>query len=551
MPILAAYLFPALKRRFGDLRVLKKVNLYFSVRSGQVHFKDALLFTSPTSLSKYLKQNNIQEEKSIFPHGRFNSISQIKAQVDFPKYEEFYSSLKNQNVPREDYDLAKAEFYRRKNLPSDHPEKINSFKDWLVFYNNLDVLPLAKAINNSFSTFFEIFSIDPEWCISLPKYSQMCMFRNYDQNESFCYSFFHKNEDIYKVFRNSLYGGLVNCFHRCIDLSGRPNLPKSAQYAPDGNIFTNISFFDFNSLYLYAQLLPFPSTPGIEWKLKENYFVKKIMAPGCSFEGLQWLIFENQTSPKLLSTNGSRVKIQHKYFQGEFEFMGYQIDGYAKVDGKMYFWEYLGCYWHECEKCGSEGKPGSGDRWRRKKLILQQHGHLTIMHGCFWKKKLKYIKNRETPKFPQILKTFGTEKNILIGLQKETLFGFIIADVSTPPHILEKINYLNFPPIIVRGEITPDMLSPYMAKRCKDKKTKFPQNTLLQRYHAEQILIYAPMAKFYLDLGLEIKNISSFIQYQPVCPLKPFVQKITDGRINSVKNHQKSLEFAFKVIGNS
>ena len=110
-----------------------------------------------------------------------------------------------------------------------------SFEDFLIYYNNLDVKPLAKAIENYFNNFFGIFEIDPEWCISLPKFAQMCMFRFYNTETPFCYSFSSKNSEIRELFRSNLLGGLVNIFHRMIDLSGRPNLPRAAQYAPNGD----------------------------------------------------------------------------------------------------------------------------------------------------------------------------------------------------------------------------------------------------------------------------------------------------------------------------
>ena len=55
MAVLAPYLFPALKERFGSVQVLKKGNLYFSITTSTFIFKDALLLSSPCSLSKYLK----------------------------------------------------------------------------------------------------------------------------------------------------------------------------------------------------------------------------------------------------------------------------------------------------------------------------------------------------------------------------------------------------------------------------------------------------------------------------------------------------------------
>ena len=259
---MSAYLFPALKRRFGFVSVLKKGNQYFSITTPLYVFKDALLFTSPCNLSKYLAQNNVVETKSIFPYSFFNTIEELEAYTDFPPHSAFYSELKGKNVTEVEYEKAKVEFLRRKNLPESDPARIISMRDWLVYYNKLDTIPLAKAINNSFGNFFQIFGIDPSFYVSLPKFAQECMFRSYSSKEPLCYSFFKKQAELRQLTRENLTGGLVNCFHRCIDLSGRSGLPKAAQYAPNGKPYTSLMFFDFNSLYLYAQLMSFPATPG-------------------------------------------------------------------------------------------------------------------------------------------------------------------------------------------------------------------------------------------------------------------------------------------------
>lgn len=259
---MGAYLFPALKKRFGSINVLKKGNQYFSITTNLFVFKDAYLFTSPCSLSKYLAQNNVVENKSIFPYSFFHSIEELRNCTDFPPHSAFYSELKNKNVSVVEYETAKNEFDRRKALLSSDPEKMISMSDWLAYYNELDTAPLAKAIDNSFKNFFEIFGIDPSFYVSLPKFAQECMFRYYDDEKALCYSFFKRQTELRKLIRENLTGGLVNCFHRCIDLSGRPGLPNASQFAPNGKAFTSLMFFDFNSLYLYAQLQPFPATPG-------------------------------------------------------------------------------------------------------------------------------------------------------------------------------------------------------------------------------------------------------------------------------------------------
>ena len=209
-----------------------------------------------------MAQNNVLEKKSIFPYSLFHSIEELRACLEFPSYESFFSILKGKNVPIEEYERAKSEYYRRKGLPSSDPEKMNCMADWLAYYNELDTAPLAHAINNSFSNFFEIFGLDPSFTLTLPKFAQQCMFRSFSETEPLCYSFNKKQSDLRQLTRDNLTGGLVNVFHRCVDLSGRPNMPRASQYAPNGKPFSSLLFFDFNSLYLFAQLMDFPATPG-------------------------------------------------------------------------------------------------------------------------------------------------------------------------------------------------------------------------------------------------------------------------------------------------
>ena len=244
------------------MQVLKKNGHYFAITTTKIILKDALLFSSPCSLSKYLKQNNVTEKKSIFPYTFFTKIEQMAIYTEFPPRDAFFSELRNSNVSKTEYDQAKFEFYRRKALPENNPERMRSMRDWLSYYNQLDTEPLACAIENSFRNFFEIFGLDPSFCVSLPKFAQQCMFKLYSEREPLCYSFSKKESEARAFFRQSLTGGLVNCFHRLVDLSGRPHMPKNAQFAPNGKPLTSLMFFDFNSLYLYAQQLPFPATPG-------------------------------------------------------------------------------------------------------------------------------------------------------------------------------------------------------------------------------------------------------------------------------------------------
>ena len=554
MTVLAPYLFPALNETFNEKpKILKKENAYFSVSCGEIIFKDAFLFTSPCKLSKYLLKNQVQEEKSIFPYSAFNSIEEMRNQIHFPAYEAFFSELHQNNVGLDEYEKAKNQYERRLSLPDDDPDKFFNFVDWLAYYNSLDTFPLAQAINNSFCQFFNCFKMDPSWVISLPKYAQNCMFQDYDQNEPYCYSFSSTNSEIRELFRDNLLGGLVNVYHRMTDLSDQPDLPRSAQFSENGEKFTRIQFFDFNALYLYAQKQPFPATPGIHWKWVDKrggFFAKGSMAPGVSFAQIQWLVFIDTQDARLNQQDGSRVKLQHAYYRNEFDFHGYKVDGYAKVDGQHIFYEFLGCFWHKgCTNCNRY--PGEDPEWVEKSTYLRQNGTLVTIRECIWEEKVKQIRNFETPYLPQILSKFSNQKTLLEGIKSEKLFGFAVCDVTCPDEIYESIKSINFPPVIQRGVIDENLLSPYMAERCKAREYKLPQKTLIQTFNGKQLLLYTPVLKFYMDLGLIISNVTKFVQFKAATPLEPFVQKITEGRIAACEAGNDPLELAYKIIGNS
>lgn len=208
------------------------------------------------------------------------------------------------------------------------------------------------------------------------------------------------------------------------------------------------------------------------------------MAPGCSLQALQWLTWVQENDKRLKSKSGERVKLQHKYFRGEKRFGEWDVDGYAEVDGQKYFYEFLGCYFHAgCRNsiC-KQYSPGDVDeRFHRKKKELSKYGKVITMRGCFWENLVKDIRKHDySTTFTDIYNTFSNEKKILQGIKDDELFGYIVADVTTPPDVLKEILPLNFPPVIHRAEIDESILSPYMKERCELRGTKLPQTTLVQ-----------------------------------------------------------------------
>ncbi|CAG5091487.1 Oidioi.mRNA.OKI2018_I69.PAR.g13072.t1.cds [Oikopleura dioica] len=196
----------------------------------------------------YLKQYGVNESKSIWPYEKYASVIDIINDREFPAFEEFFSSLHNSHCDKKQYEKCRAEFY--------HNQKINpnfTMAHWLKHYNLMDVNPFAKAIDNQFRVFFDVFKIDPSYCMSLPKFAMACVFEKFSKTSPFIYSFHEKFRMEHKLLRENVIGGLVNVFSRYTELRPGVEAPRNAKFAPNGDPFTRVVFLDFNALYLFSQ----------------------------------------------------------------------------------------------------------------------------------------------------------------------------------------------------------------------------------------------------------------------------------------------------------
>ena len=109
------------------------------------------------------------------------------------------------------------------------------------------------------------------------------------------------------------------------------------------------SFWDFNALYLYSQDQQLPLGPGILWEKSSiydsPYYTKRPMVTGVSRGQIEWLNYL-QTQDICIDSNGVRQTIQTAMNVGEYKVNGKPVDGYMIKDGKQFFFEYYGCYYH-------------------------------------------------------------------------------------------------------------------------------------------------------------------------------------------------------------
>ena len=66
---------------------------------------------------------------------------------------------------------------------------MNNFADWLRYYNLLDVVPLAAAIDRAFGNYFAVFGMDPCVKMSLAGYANLVQMKCFNPDAALVHSF--------------------------------------------------------------------------------------------------------------------------------------------------------------------------------------------------------------------------------------------------------------------------------------------------------------------------------------------------------------------------
>ena len=494
------------------------------------------MFSSPCTLDSYLKQWNATSEKTIFPYSFFDSIESLSEQIAFPPKDAFRSELKKTDIDELTYQTAKMEYERRQKLSKNHPDRIESFLDWLRYYNLMDVGPLLRAIDTCFESFHAYFKTDPMLHFSLPSLAFKAMFANYEESDPLIFSF--NDSHIRDMFRDNIVGGLTNCYHRHINLTDGLS-PHNSKFSPSNDRFTSVSFFDVNAMYLATQMQPMPLTPGLEWTLNGKKFKKRVLHPGVSLKSLQWLYY-------VQATKFPNHQIQHAYHRGEKRLGGYKIDGYLRINDEDIALEFNGCFFHGHCKYFDQAKQ---NLLKTKVKALKSIATLISIYECEWN---ACVKTDIPTVMPRIL-CDDNQSTLLEGIRNGQLYGFVTCDVQTPEALQKEFADAGFlfPFLIRKMELNENHLGPYMKSRFLMQDRKLKAKTVVQTYNASRMFLHTELVRFYIDRGLEISNLNHFIQYIGGRSLKKFADQITQMRKDATYANDETKSLTSKLYGNS
>lgn len=184
---------------------IKKNNAYACISTEKLNFLDASHFLAPgTSYAKFLTAYQVDESKGHFPYEWFDDVSKLECN-QLPPPSAFYSSLKETCISDTDYQTCQQAWV-------DH--NMTTFRDFLVWDNNLDVGPFVTAVTRLQQFYFDrnidLFKI----AMSVPGIARKMLFDTATREGAEFMLLDEKNKDLYHNIKSNIVGGPSIIYHR-------------------------------------------------------------------------------------------------------------------------------------------------------------------------------------------------------------------------------------------------------------------------------------------------------------------------------------------------
>ena len=122
----------------NNAAVIKRQNTYMCLYTDKLKFVDICNYLAPgVSYAKYLTAYGCELGKGHFPYEYMDDLQKLEDRV-LPPQSAFFSQLKNEGISDADYARWQAVW---------HDNQMKTMRDFLVWYNNRDVIPFLQAID--------------------------------------------------------------------------------------------------------------------------------------------------------------------------------------------------------------------------------------------------------------------------------------------------------------------------------------------------------------------------------------------------------------------
>ena len=532
--VLKRFLIPHLVRNGGVQFTIKRNQCYLSLKSSKLTFLDISNFLAAgSSYAGFLKAYGCTENKGFFPYEWVDSLEKLEEE-QLPPHEAFHSKLKNTNITAEEYKYCQ-EIWEK--------EGMNTMRDFLVWYNNLDVTPFIEAVEKM-KAFWQAHQIDIFNFISLPGIA-MKFEMQFLKQQGIHLSVFN-SEELYNLFRENMVGGPAIIFKRYAEAEKsfiRQNPEKMCQ---------NIVGYDANALYLWALSQPMPVGLYTHWQ----YAGEKFQPLYPWREADEWLAWTSHQRGTTLRTrlNDTEKRLGDRQLP---------VDGFDPSTGTPY--QYMGCYWHGCPSCfpPEDPHPTRGKTygyWYEKTLqnitYLEEIGYPPVIEwGCQWlgeKREKVEIEVYLNSHFPgrQHKGKLKTETQLLDEVRNGSLFGAVEVDIHVPDELKQKFSEMT--PIFKNVDISLDDIGPHMKAFAQQHECMpRPRRALIGSYRGDKILLATPLLQFYLEQGLVVTKVYQAVQWCSKPCLAPFGEFVSNARRDGDQGGSTVVAETAKTVGNA
>ena len=228
----------------NKVRVAKNGNKTMFLLTSGFRFLGIINYLGPgTSYEKWVKAYECKTVKSWFPYEWFDRPEKL----DYPglsDYMDWYSKLKGDFVLKLSEWKACKKLFREKGM--------KTFKDWVRYYNNLDVAPGLEALEKM-RKFYTEKGIDiMKDAVSIPGVSLHYLLKGAIDRNAELYS---PSKEAYEMLKEAVVGGPSLVFTRIHEV-GKTKI-RSHQIA-EPQLCKNILGYDANALYLSTMLREMP-----------------------------------------------------------------------------------------------------------------------------------------------------------------------------------------------------------------------------------------------------------------------------------------------------
>ena len=484
----------------GSFFVIKRDNTFTCLSTDELKFLDITNYIAPGfSYDKYLKAYGCNITKGFFPYEYMNSLSRLN-EIVLPPKEAFFSQLKNEGISDEDYVGCQVAW---------RDNGMTTLRDFLVWYNNRDVVPFLQAIDRQFA-FYQQRGIDMfKQGVSVPGLTLLYLFNDLPEKTYFTF-FNEKNKDLHHLVKNHVVGGPSLVFQRYHEKG--VNTLRQNEYGEAVRPCRSIVGYDANALYLWSLMQDMP-TGWYTRRREENNF-RPETAELHGQMAVEWLTWEAKRTGRA---------IRHQVNGREKRIGKLPVDGWCSETNTAY--QFHGCFYHGHPCLGVEtnavnGKPMTQllAETRKNTAYLRHFVKVVELWECEWKETRRdpVVKKCLEAAFPRRrhVRWTMTSQQILRGVRDGTIFGLIECDVSVP--ITLHAHFSEMQPVFKNIRLTRDDLGPFMRRYAEEHDIMTaPRRMVVGSFHGDKILLATPLLRWYLEHGLQVTRVYQVVEYTP------------------------------------